>query len=174
MPKNGHQAIVVWPLSRGGSSSLPTPTTYYGDVTGKKPGTVTITHTYNTGNGWGSKKQTETFTVHVVAVKGELEIKAELVNSGSGVNGAFKVGDTVQIKLTVTNKGNVEIEDIKATDSLTNFETTVGTIDELEDKNDSETITVTHIVTEADVTAGTITYIARTRATKQSRPSRSP
>ncbi len=100
----------------------------------------------------GTKDEpTDTPNAHITIVK-----HAE--QNGSGEAGAFKLGETIEYAITVTNTGNLTATDVKVSDAnADNFGEKV--IESLE-PGASETFTASHTVTEADVLAGKVNNVA--------------
>ena len=90
----------------------------------------------------------------------ELEVKKEAVNNGSGANGAFQPGDTVEYQITVTNKGNVAYTNVAVSDAQTGFSTTIASLG----VGESQSFTTSHAVTQSDIVAGTYTNVATATA----------
>ena len=83
----------------------------------------------------------------------------------SDKTGVVKLGETVTYTITVTNNGNVTINDIEVTDELTgNTGENAFTIDKLA-VGESKQFTATYTVTEADILAGKIVNIAKASGT---------
>ena len=100
----------------------------------------------------GTKDEpTDTPNAHITIVK-----HAE--QNGSGEAGAFKLGETIEYAITVTNTGNLTATDVKVSDAnADNFGEKV--IESLA-PGASETFTASHTVTEADVLAGKVNNVA--------------
>ena len=64
----------------------------------------------------------------------------------------FKLGETIEYKITVTNTGNVTLYDVEVVDELTG---NVWTVDELA-PDESKTFTTSYVVTDADILAGKV------------------
>ena len=105
----------------------------------------------------GTKDEpTDTPNAHITIVK-----HAE--QNGSGEAGAFKLGETIEYAITVTNTGNLTTTDVKVSDAnADNFGEKV--IESLE-PGASETFTAFHTVTEADVLAGKVNNVATAKGT---------
>ena len=105
----------------------------------------------------GTKDEpTDTPNAHITIVK-----HAE--QNGSGEAGAFKLGETIEYAITVTNTGNLTATDVKVSDAnADNFGEKV--IESLE-PGASETFTASHTVTEADVLAGKVNNVATAKGT---------
>ena len=105
----------------------------------------------------GTKDEpTDTPNAHITIVK-----HAE--QNGSGEAGAFKLGETIEYTITVTNTGNLTATDVKVSD--TNADNFGEKAIESLAPGASETFTATHMVTEADVLAGTVTNVATAKGT---------
>ena len=66
---------------------------------------------------------------------------------------AYKLGETIEYKITVTNEGNVAYSNVVVKDELTGLEQTIETLA----VGATETITTEkHVVTEADILAGEV------------------
>ena len=105
----------------------------------------------------GTKDEpTDTPNAHITIVK-----HAE--QNGSGEAGAFKLGETIEYAITVTNTGNLTATDVKVSDAnADNFGEKV--IESLA-PGASETFTASHTVTEADVLAGKVNNVATAKGT---------
>ena len=105
----------------------------------------------------GTKDEpTDTPNAHITIVK-----HAE--QNGSGEAGAFKLGETIEYAITVTNTGNLTATGVKVSDAnADNFGEKV--IESLE-PGASETFTASHTVTEADVLAGKVNNVATAKGT---------
>ena len=68
----------------------------------------------------------------------------------------YKLGETIEYKITVTNDGNLTITEIEVTDELTGDKWTVDSLV----PGDSATFTAQHVVTEKDIEAGKVTNVA--------------
>ena len=64
----------------------------------------------------------------------------------------FKLGETIEYSITVTNTGNVTLINVKVEDELTGDVWMVDTLA----PGESKTFTASHVVTEADVAAGSV------------------
>ena len=86
--------------------------------------------------------------------KAALTVVKTAEQSGSAADGAFKLGETINYTITVTNTGNQTVENIRVVDpKADNFgEQTVESLA----PGKSATFTATHVVTEADILAGTV------------------
>ncbi|WP_148044370.1 DUF7507 domain-containing protein, partial [Sinomicrobium pectinilyticum] len=76
-----------------------------------------------------------------------------VTNTGSGENGAFVVGDTIEYTFTVTNTGNVTVSDINIDDALTNTNGLPINPSTLA-PDESGTATATYTITQEDVDNG--------------------
>ena len=105
----------------------------------------------------GTKDEpTDTPNAHITIVK-----HAE--QNGSGEAGAFKLGETIEYAITVTNTGNLTATDVKVSDAnADNFGEKV--IESLA-PGASETFTASHTVIEADVLAGKVNNVATAKGT---------
>ena len=105
----------------------------------------------------GTKDEpTDTPNAHITIVK-----HAE--QNGSGEAGAFKLGETIEYAITVTNTGNLTATDVKVSDAnADNFgEKTIESLA----PGASETFTASHTVTKADVLAGKVNNVATAKGT---------
>ena len=92
---------------------------------GKFVNTATATGTAADGND-SEVTGSDTETVYTVAMNGQLNIAKAITNIGSGENGAFRAGDVIEYKITVTNVGNVTVTDIDISDSLVELDAVEG------------------------------------------------
>lgn len=74
---------------------------------------------------------------------------------------AYGVGDVIEYTIRVVNNGNVTMEGVEVTDDLTGDQIQAGDLE----PNASQEITVTYIVTEADIIRGSITNVATAEGT---------
>lgn len=101
----------------------------------------------------------------------KLTVTKKSTNKGTGENGAFKLGETIEYTITVTNDGNLTISNVVVTDQKTgatfdaNDAYTVGTdadghsiatLKAALAPKASVTLTAKYIVTEADILAGSV------------------
>ena len=66
---------------------------------------------------------------------------------------AFKLGETIEYTITVTNKGNVTFHNVNVNDEATGLSETIETLA----VGETKTFTTEHVVTEADIIAGYFT-----------------
>lgn len=59
-----------------------------------------------------------TCTITPVEQKGKIALVKKVVNVGTGVNGSFMVGDVIRYSFTITNVGNIALNNIVLTDPL--------------------------------------------------------
>ena len=91
-----------------------------------------------------------------------LYVNKEVANKGkgSGANGAFKAGDTIEYTINVTNNGNVDATGVVAKDELVGF-----TSDKFDLKKGAQkTFNVSYTVTEDDMVAGKVANTATATA----------
>ena len=69
---------------------------------------------------------------------------------------SYKLGESVDYTITVTNKGNVPYTNVVVTDAQTGFSTTIPKLG----VNETKTFTTKHVVTEADIVSGSYTNTA--------------
>ena len=74
----------------------------------------------------------------------------------------FKLGETIEYSITVTNTGNVMLTDVKVEDELTGDVWTVASLA----PGESKTFTTSHVVTEEDVLAGSVLNEVTAKARK--------
>ncbi len=75
---------------------------------------------------------------------------------------AYVLGETITYSITAENDGNLTLTDVVVTDELTGDSWTVGT---LEPGETSEAFTASHVVTEADILAGSVVNVATATGT---------
>ena len=74
---------------------------------------------------------------------------------------AYREGETIRYEITVTNDGNVTIENIKVMDSLSRANgRVIGTVEKLEPGETSTVFTFSHVVTAVDAAAGRVLNVA--------------
>ena len=73
---------------------------------------------------------------------------------------AYKLGETIEYTITVTNDGNVTYENVKVTDELTGDEWTIESLG----VGETKTLTTSHVVTEADILAGEVANTVTAKA----------
>ncbi len=80
---------------------------------------------------------------------------------GTGEDGTFALGDTIEYTITVTNNGNLTAKNFTVVDeNADNFQPV--TITELAPGATTEVITASHVVTSADILAGKVINVATT------------
>ena len=90
-----------------------------------------------------------------------LAVEKVVTNEGTGESGAFKLGDTIEYKITVTNNGTLTAKGFKVIDNNADgFEPV--TIDELAPGATTDAITAKHVVTSDDILAGSVFNVATT------------
>ena len=94
----------------------------------------------------------------IVDPQSKLEVKKTVTNKGTGENGTFKLGDTIEYKISVTNKGNLTVKDFVISDNNADgFEPV--TVALLEPGKTYE-VKAQHQVTSDDILAGTVHNVA--------------
>ncbi|MDO5334672.1 MAG: hypothetical protein Q4F23_01145, partial [Coriobacteriia bacterium] len=73
---------------------------------------------------------------------------------------AFKVGEKVNYSISVTNAGNVPYENVKVTDVKTGLDKTIAELG----VGQTREFTTSHVITEADVVAGSYKNVATAKA----------
>ena len=76
------------------------------------------------------------------------------------VSGSYKLGETVEYAVTVTNKGNVPYYNVVVTDAQTGLDKTIATLA----VGETKTFTTTHVIDEADIVAGSYKNVATAKA----------
>ncbi|MBB3279254.1 DUF7507 domain-containing protein [Slackia isoflavoniconvertens] len=90
-----------------------------------------------------------------------LAVEKVVTNEGTGESGAFKLGDTIEYKITVTNNGTLTAKGFKVIDNNADgFEPV--TIDELAPGATTDAISAKHVVTSDDILAGSVFNVATT------------
>ena len=90
-----------------------------------------------------------------------LAVEKVVTNEGTGESGAFKLGDTIEYKITVTNNGTLTAKGFKVIDNNADgFEPV--TIDELAPGATTDAISAKHVVTSDDILAGSVFNVAST------------
>ncbi len=90
-----------------------------------------------------------------------LAVEKVVTNEGTGESGAFKLGDTIEYKITVTNNGTLAAKGFKVIDNNADgFEPV--TIDELVPGATTDAISAKHVVTSDDILAGSVFNVATT------------
>src|SRR5690606_19299358 len=84
-------------------------------------------------------------------------VKALTSINGNAATTAYNaVGDVLEYTITVTNTGNVTLENIEVNDALTGLSETITTLA----PNGVETFTTTYTITQADLDAGSVLNVA--------------
>ena len=90
-----------------------------------------------------------------------LAVEKVVTNEGTGESGAFKLGDIIEYKITVTNNGTLTAKGFKVIDNNADgFEPV--TIDELAPGATTDAISAKHVVTSDDILAGSVFNVATT------------
>ena len=84
-----------------------------------------------------------------------LSVKKEVTNTPADGE-AFKLGETIEYKITVTNEGNATYSNVKVVDKATGLSKTIETLA----VGESVEFTTSHDVTEDDILAGSFTNTA--------------
>ncbi len=118
----------------------------------------------------GSFENTVTAKIETLVKTAEAKVNTEKKNGHLTVTktttsetpeGGYPLGATITYKITVTNDGNLTIENIKVTDELTGDEWTIASLA----PDASETFTAEYVVTEADILAGEVLNVATATGT---------
>ena len=91
-------------------------------------------------------------TVDTEGLDTTLTVKKEVTKAPADGK-AFKLGETIEYKITVTNEGNVSYNNVKVEDELVGLSETIKVLA----VGESKTFTVSYTVTEADILAGSVT-----------------
>ncbi|MDO4182895.1 MAG: MBG domain-containing protein [Coriobacteriia bacterium] len=92
---------------------------------------------------------------------GHATIVKTTTSTAAAADGRYVLGEAITYNVTVTNDGNLTLTDVVVTDELTGDEWTVDSLA----PGASRTFTATHVVTEADILAGTVVNNATGTAT---------
>ncbi|SFU15003.1 conserved repeat domain-containing protein, partial [Algoriphagus locisalis] len=132
-------------------ASVSTVTSYTADQDDVNAGLVVNVATA-TGNTPSGNVVTDQDDARVIAIRsGSIAIeKTPLQRTYS------QADQVIDYEIVVTNTGNVTLTDVEVSDPLTEFETSIESMDPA----DSETYTVSYTVTQADVDRGTIVNVA--------------
>lgn len=118
--------------------------------------------------------------------KPQMESEKSVTNQGTGENGSFKVGETAQFDIVVTNTGNVTLKNVKVKEHLADakivdgegysvsMDRTEATIEKLEVRQ-SVVVKATYTITQKDVDLGgtknTVTVVGKGPGEKDPEPS---
>ena len=116
-------------------------------------GSVANSATASSDNPSGTVPGTGTDTQNTAAVDTTLGVSKSVSNQGTGEGGAFKSGDTIKYTIIVANNGNVPYKNVKVEDAQTGLSETIADLA----VGATKTYTVSHVVTDADIIAGTYT-----------------
>ena len=131
-------------------------------LNGKVVNVATVTKAEPAGGNLETAPGTATITT-VVPAPG---MKINKRTTSTAPKGGYKVGDTITYAISVTNTGNVTLKDVKVSDALTgNVGENVLDFGTIAPNDTSKEITVSYVVTEADVSRGRVINDATGTAT---------
>ena len=131
-------------------------------LNGKVVNVATVTKAEPAGGTLETAPGTATITT-VVPAPG---MKINKRTTSTAPKGGYKVGDTITYAISVTNTGNVTLTDVKVSDALTgNVGENVLDFGTIAPSNTSKEITVSYVVTEADISRGRVINDATGTAT---------
>ena len=114
----------------------------------------------------GGTLETAPGTATITTVAPAPSMKINKRTTSTAPKGGYKVGDTITYAISVTNTGNVTLTDVKVSDPLTgNVGSKVLDFGTIAPKATSDEITVSYVVTEADVSRGKVINEATGTAT---------
>ena len=95
--------------------------------------------------------------------KGKAHLTVSKTTTSTAPANGYKLGDSIEYRITVTNDGDLTVEDITLTDTVQGYE--AEDITRSLDKKtlapgETATATFTHVVTEKDVLAGSVKNVA--------------
>ncbi|RZK73227.1 MAG: T9SS type B sorting domain-containing protein, partial [Pedobacter sp.] len=104
-----------------------------------------------------------TCTVTPIVQTGAIALVKTVTNTGTGTNGAFVLGNQIQYTFTITNTGNVSLNNITLVDAklATGTINVAGTLL----PGASTTVVRNYTITAGDITAGNVTNTATVNAT---------
>ena len=98
----------------------------------------------------------------------KLEVVKEVTSKAQAADGKYVLGETVTYEVTVTNIGNLTMNDIIVSDAMTRWDGTITRPSSMDEvginigslaPGESKTITYTHVIAEADL-GGNLTNVA--------------
>ncbi|MFD2041563.1 Ig-like domain-containing protein, partial [Flavobacterium artemisiae] len=109
-----------------------------------------------------------TATVHIFVEVPAISLVMKVTSDDNNRNGAIEAGETLTYTFTVTNTGNVDLQNITISDLLPGVILSGGPINLAVGASDSTTFTATYTLTQADINAGMVSNQSTVTAASQS------